>query len=53
VKETHLGDTMDAKIKKIQKTNMKEGKQLKGLMKADHKQDAKIEKCDMKMKKKK
>lgn len=36
---------MDAKIKKIQKTNAKEGKQLISLLKADKKQDKKIEHC--------
>ncbi len=43
---------MDDKIKKIQADNKKEGKQLKSLLKADKKQDAKMKKCDMKMKKK-
>ena len=40
---------MDAKIKKIQKTNAKEGKQLSSLLKADKKQDKKIEKCKEKI----
>ena len=44
---------MDAKIKKIQKENKKEGKDLSSLLKADKKQDAKMKKCEMKMKKKK
>lgn len=47
------GEKMDAKIKKIEKTNAKEGKQLKSLLKADKKQDKKMDKCDMMMKKKK
>ncbi len=44
---------MDEKIKNIEKTNMKEGKQLKSLLKEDKKQDKKMKKCDMKVKKKK
>jgi hypothetical protein len=44
---------MDAKIKKIQAENKKEGKDLKSLLKMDKKHDKKIEKCDMMMKKKK
>jgi hypothetical protein len=42
---------MDKKIKKIQATNKREGKELSNLLKADHKQDKKIEKCEKKMKK--
>lgn len=38
---------MDAKIKKIQKTNKKEGQELSSLLKADKKQDKKIDKCKM------
>lgn len=44
---------MDKKIAKIQKENKKEGKDLAQLKKMDKKQDKKIEKCDMKMMKKK
>ena len=36
---------MDKKIKKIQQTNKKEGKELSNLLKADKKQDKKIEHC--------
>jgi hypothetical protein len=43
---------MDKKIKKLQSENKAEGKGLKSLLKADKKQDAKMAKCDMKMKKK-
>ncbi len=43
---------MDKKIKKLQAENKVEGKGLKSLLKADKKQDKKIEKCDMKMMKK-
>ena len=43
---------MDAKIKKIEKTNMKEAKQLKSLLKADKKQDKIVDKAKMKMKSK-
>lgn len=42
---------MDKKIKKIQAENKKEGKDLSKLLKADKKQDKKMEKCDMMMKK--
>lgn len=44
---------MDAKIKKVMRKNESEEKDLKSLLKADKKQDKKLEKCDMKMKKKK
>ena len=44
---------MDKKIKKISKTNAKEGKQLKSLLKEDKKMDKKMPSCEMKMKKKK
>ncbi len=43
---------MDKKIKKIQAENKKEGKDLKSLLKADKKMDAKMDRCEMKMKKK-
>lgn len=43
--------TVDAKIKKIQKENKKEGKDLSKLLKADKKQDAKLERAEKKMKK--
>lgn len=43
---------MDAKIKKIEKTNIKEGKQLKSLLKADKKNDKIVDKAKMKMKEK-
>lgn len=36
---------MDKKIKQIKKTNAKEGKQLKSLMKMDHKNDKLIDKA--------
>ena len=38
---------MDKKIKKIQQTNKKESKQLSNLLKADKKQDKKIDKGKM------
>jgi hypothetical protein len=41
---------MDEKIKKIQKTHEKEGKQLKSLFKQDVKQDKIIDKAKKKMK---
>jgi hypothetical protein len=41
---------MDKKIKAIEKTNAKEGKQLKSLMKEDKKHDKVIDKAKMKMK---
>lgn len=40
---------MDAKIKKIQKTNAKEGKQIKSLLKEDKKHDKIIDKAKHKM----
>ena len=52
-KTYHRGFNMDKKIAKIQKENKKEGKDLASLKKMDKKQDKKIEKCDMKMMKKK
>jgi hypothetical protein len=39
---------MDEKIKKIQKENAKEGRELKGLLKADKVQDKKIKDCKKK-----
>ncbi len=42
---------MDEKIKKIQRTNKKEGKQLSSLLKADKKQDRIVEKAKKKLKK--
>lgn len=39
---------MDEKIKKIQSTNKKEGKQLSSLLKADKKQDKKLDKYEKK-----
>jgi len=39
---------MDAKIKKIMGENAKEGKQLKGLLNADKKQDKIVAKAKMK-----
>ena len=44
---------MDKAIKKISKTNAKEGKQLTALLKTDQKNDKKMAKCKMAMKKKK
>ena len=44
---------MDAKIKKIQKKTKSLEKDESKLLKADKKQDAKIAKCNMMMKKKK
>ena len=44
---------MDKQIKKIQKENKKEGKDLSKLLKDDKKHDKKLDKCDMMMKKKK
>lgn len=44
---------MDKKIKKIQAKEKEVGSDLKGLLKEDKKQDKKMKKCDMKMKKKK
>lgn len=43
---------MDAKIKKIQKKTKSLAKDEASLLKLDKKQDKKIDKCDMKMKKK-
>ena len=43
---------MDKKIKKILKKEKSTVKETKQLLKMDKKQDAKIAKCDMKMKKK-
>lgn len=48
VVKLQMGEEMDDKIKKIQKTNEKEGKQLKGLLKADKKQDKKLAKLKKK-----
>ncbi len=42
---------MDAKIKKIQKLNAKEGKKLSSLLKEDKKHDKLIDKAKAKMKK--
>jgi len=42
---------MDEKIKKIQRENKKEGKDLKSLLKADKKQDKKIAKCEKRKRK--
>jgi hypothetical protein len=44
---------VDKKIKAIERTNKKEGKQLGSLLKQDKKNDKKMENCEMKMKKKK
>jgi hypothetical protein len=44
---------MDKKIKKIIKTEKGLEKSTKSLLKEDMKHDKKLEKCDMKMKKKK
>jgi len=44
---------MHKKIQKIEKETAKVGKDLNSLKKADIKADKKMEKCDMKMKKKK
>jgi hypothetical protein len=40
---------MDKKIKKIMKTEKKAVKETKSLLKEDHKQDAKIDKCNKMM----
>ena len=44
---------MDKQINKIKKSETKALKDTKTLLKMDKKQDRKIERCDMKMKKKK
>ncbi len=44
---------MDKKIKKIQSEVKGAGKDLKGLLKMDKKQDKKVEMCEMKKTKKK
>ncbi len=44
---------MDKKIKKVEQKERSALRETKELMKMDKKQDKKMEKCDMKMKKKK
>lgn len=46
-------EEMDKAIKKIEKTNAKEGKQLKSLLIKDKKNDKKLDKCKIMAKKKK